>query len=153
MRRRLGAVLLVGALATSGCGYARTPPDEVVTATIDPEPAPPVPPGAAPTTEGPEGELVTPTPGMLDVRPVEWDEASVDGSTVTVSWWSGVAPCNVLDHVDVVEREDEVVLTLFEGTADRDAACIELAERKRTVVELDEPVGQRRLVDGAAPAS
>jgi hypothetical protein len=28
-------------------------------------------------------------------------------------------------------------------------ACIEIAQRKSTIVELDEPVGERELVDGA----
>jgi hypothetical protein len=82
---------------------------------------------------------------------VPWDEARASGRTVTVLYYSGVEPCNVLDHVTVADRPGKVVITLYEGT-DRskgDVACIEIAERKGVRITLDSALGDRRLVDGA----
>ncbi|HEX6400837.1 MAG TPA: hypothetical protein VF108_10280, partial [Actinomycetota bacterium] len=97
---------------------------------------------------------VEPTPGMADVRPHIFDHVSVndDGSSVTVFFWSGVEPCYVLDHVDVAEGPDAITITLFEGrdASASDVACIEIALLKKVVVPLDAPVGDRRIVDGAA---
>jgi hypothetical protein len=99
-------------------------------------------------------QLVEPTPGMSGVRPRAFDEAVVaaDGSSVTVFFWSGVEPCYVLDHVEVGYGADAVTITLFEGhdASAGDVACIEIALLKKVVVQLDEPVGDRRIVDGAA---
>ena len=99
-------------------------------------------------------QLVEPTPGMADVRSHIFDHVAVsdDGSSVTVYFWSGVEPCYVLDHVDVDEAPDTVTITLFEGhdTTAGDVACIDIALLKKVVVELDGPVGDRSIVDGAA---
>ena len=45
-----------------------------------------------------------------------------------------------------------MTITLFEGHDPNagDVACIEIAVFKRVVVQLDEPVGGRAIVDGAA---
>lgn len=98
--------------------------------------------------------LVEPTPGMADVRPHIFDHAVVndDGTSLTVFFWSGVEPCSVLDRVDVDEGPTTIVVTLFEGhdASAGDVACIEIALLKKVVVQLDAPVGDRRIVDGAA---
>lgn len=103
---------------------------------------------------GDGAQAVEPRPGMAGVRPHSFDHAVVadDGRTVTVFFWSGVEPCYVLDHVDVEYGANAVAITLFEGhDADAgDVACIEIALLKKVVVELDEPVGDREIVDGAA---
>lgn len=103
---------------------------------------------------GDGAQLVEPTPGMAGVRPRMFDEAVVagDGSSVTVSFWSGVEPCHVLDHVDVAYGTDAITITLFEGhdASAGDVACIEIALLKKVVVPLDVPVGDRGIVDGAA---
>ncbi len=67
---------------------------------------------------------------------------------------SGVRPCHVLDHVEVDAGAGRVTITLFEGSApsDEPVACIELAKTKRTRVQLDRPLGDRELVDGADPS-
>jgi hypothetical protein len=57
---------------------------------------------------------------------------------VKITWYSGVEPCNVLDSVDVDQGGNEFVLTLVEGTSDPNAACIEIAELKATIVDLGE---------------
>jgi hypothetical protein len=98
-------------------------------------------------------QLVEPTPGMAGVRSHIFDHAVVndDGASLTIFFWSGVEPCYVLDHVEVDEGPDAITVTLFEGhdASDGDIACIEIALLKKVVVELDAPVGDRRIVDGA----
>lgn len=105
--------------------------------------------GAAP--DEPEGRLVRPAgrDGLANVMPIGWDRTSGRRRTLTVHWWSGVEPCHVLAEVDVVERRRKVVITLYEGSADPDAACIEIAEALRTRVRLERPLGDRTVVDGA----
>lgn len=99
-------------------------------------------------------QLVQPTLGMARVRPHVFDHAAVgdDGTSVTVFFWSGVEPCYVLDHVDVEYGAGSIAITLFEGhdASAGDVACIEIALLKKVVVRLDQPVGDRRIVDGAA---
>jgi hypothetical protein len=124
-------------------------PDAVVSYTPCPGDEPP-----AVTDPDAGAQLVEPTPGMADVRSHIFDHVVVndDGSSVTVYFWSGVEPCYVLDHVDVDEGSDTVTITLFEGhdTTAGDVACIDIALLKKVVVELDGPVGDRSIVDGAA---
>jgi hypothetical protein len=99
-------------------------------------------------------QRVEPTPGMSDVYPRAFDKVVVgdDGRTLTIFFWSGVEPCYVLDHVDVNYGPSAIIVTLFEGhdASAGDVACIEIALIKKVVVQLDEPVGDRRVVDGAA---
>ena len=95
---------------------------------------------------------VEPTPGMADVHAIGWDTAGVsaDGLHVTISFTSGVAPCSVLDHVDVAYGVKAVTITLFEGH-EPDAgqvACPAIAMFKQTTVDLTEPVGDRDVNDG-----
>ena len=98
--------------------------------------------------------LVEPTPGMADVYARPFDSATVngDGTSVTIDFVSGVEPCAVLDRVDVGYGADAVTITLFEGRDPNagDVACIEIAVFKRVIVQLDEPLGDREIVDGAA---
>jgi hypothetical protein len=116
----------------------------------------------APVSSGPitgppnDGEplLVEPRPGMVDVYPRPFASAAPgrDGADVTIDFWSGIEPCTVLDHVDVRYGSRAVTITLYEGhdpNAD-DVACIDIAVGKRVIVPLDEPLGDRRIVDGAA---
>lgn len=125
-----------GATAAGDC-------DDTVEAPVDP-------------IAGPDGgaQLVEPTPGMADVRPHAFDHMVVGegGTSVTVFFWSGVEPCYVLDHVDVGYGAKAVTITLYEGhdASAGDVACIEIALPKKVVVQLDEPVGDREIVDGAA---
>ncbi len=99
-------------------------------------------------------QKVEPTPGMSDLYPRAFDKALVgdDGRTLTIFFWSGVEPCYVLDHVDVDHGPHAITVTLFEGhdASAGDVACIEIALIKKVVMQLDEPVGDRRIVDGAA---
>jgi hypothetical protein len=102
----------------------------------------------------PSAEPAEPQPGQADVHPVAWDRAKPNGDVVRVFYWSGVEPCNVLDHVRVRETSSEVTITLFEGRTktEEDVACIEVALLKYTDVRLDSPVGDRTIEDGAPGA-
>jgi hypothetical protein len=117
------------------------------------------PVSSGPITDDPDQDdggpvLVEPTPGMADVYTRPFDSATVndDGTSVTIDFVSGVEPCAVLDRVDVGYGADAVTITLFEGRDPNagDVACIEIAVFKRVIVQLDEPLGDREIVDGAA---
>jgi hypothetical protein len=121
-----------------------TGPDATVSFTPCEEPNAPIPTDPV---------ITEPTPGMANVRARPFDAATVDadGRTVTIEFVSGIEPCTVLDHIDVAYGTDTVTITLFEGS-DPDAgdvACIDIGVFKRTVVVLDQPLGDRTVVDGA----
>ena len=89
---------------------------------------------------------------MTDVRPQRFEKVKVlDDSTVRVFFYQGVAPCSVLDRVDVEYGAQTVGLTLQIGSdpSDQDTACIEIAVYNYVDVELDEPLDGRKIVDGA----
>lgn len=98
-------------------------------------------------------QVVEPRPGMADVFARRFDTATVseDDTTVTIDFVGGVEPCSVLDRVDVRYDTATVTITLFEGHDPNagDVACIEIGVFKRVVVQLDEPVDGRTIVDGA----
>jgi hypothetical protein len=109
----------------------------------------PKPPGGA------KFEIVEPYDGGVDLpRPIPWDRSRARGSddrTFLLIYWSGVEPCNVLDRVEIEESSGKVVATIFEGSAadQQNVACIEIAMLKAVEITLDEPLGERKLVDGA----
>lgn len=98
-------------------------------------------------------ERVRPRPGMADVRRVPWEAARQipDGRHLRIVYWSGVEPCNVLDHVEIEYTPEEITVTLYEGSDPEqpDAVCIEVALRKVVRVALEEPIDGRKIVDGA----
>jgi hypothetical protein len=99
-----------------------------------------------------ESHVVVPTPGMADVRPVPFQSSHVepDGRTVAVDFVAGIEPCSVLDHVDVRYGADAVTITLSEGSdpSAGQVGCIAIAEFKRVIVHLDQPLGDRSILDG-----
>jgi hypothetical protein len=128
---------------STGTAGGKGSPDEPVSST-------PIPGGSGRGQRS--HRLVVPEPGMDDVRPIRWQSVrSVDARTLMIRFTSGVEPCYVLDHVDVEYGREHVAVTLFEGhdPGAGDVACIEIAELKRVRVELSEPLGNRRIVDGA----
>jgi hypothetical protein len=130
-----------------GCGQdvvSGTGPDAVVSN------APCQPGGPLPE---PRPQVVVPRPGMSGVTPIAFVSATVrpDDRTVDVRFWSGIEPCSVLDHVDVVYGSDTVTITLFQGS-DPSAgmvACPDIAVLKQVTVTLDQELAGRRIVDGA----
>ena len=109
-------------------------------------------PGDDPPTFEPQ--VVSPRPGMADVHARPFDDATVgpDDVTVRIDFVSGVEPCSVLDHVDIADRAATVTITLYEGhdPAAGEVAWIDIGVFKRVVIALDEPLGDRTIVDGAA---
>jgi len=102
----------------------------------------------------PDAQVVDPDPNAVGLRARPFDSATPgdDGRTLSIDFVSGVEPCYVLGKVKVVEDDDTVTITLFEGHLDtgEDMACIDLGVFKRTTVVLDEPLADRSIVDGAA---
>jgi len=136
-----------GGAGAEPCGtpvVSGTGPDGTVAYTPCPGEEPPVP----------RPQVVVPTPGMADVHARPFDDAKVAGDDVTVNvdFVSGVEPCSVLDHVDVRYGSDAATITLFEGhdPSEGDVACIDIAVFKRVVVTLDQPLDERKIVNGAA---
>jgi hypothetical protein len=101
----------------------------------------------------PQPQPVEPRPGMQDVRPTSFDTATIgdDDRSLTITFWSGVEPCSVLDHVDMAETPDAVRVTLYQGSdpSAGQVACIDIAVLKQVTVTLDHPLAGRDVVDGA----
>lgn len=164
--RRTGALALAVALSMTACGSEdiAVGTDQVqVDPPVDGGPIPVEPDGGigdgagAPGAEPDPGtaKVVEPHPGGTDntrARPWERVVPNGDQTELTVFWTSGVAPCTVLDRVDVEETEDTVTITVYEGSdpANPGAMCIEIAEYKAHTVELERELGPRSIVDGAA---
>lgn len=155
---RTAVVPMLVVLSLAGCGGEPTPTapgNARPTATSDPETpvsSTPDPDASLPAGQG-GAERVRPRPGMADLRQVAWEKArqTSSGRSLRVSYWSGVEPCNVLDRVDVDYSPTKIIVTLYEGHDPEagDVACIEIALLKAVVVRLDEPVDERKIVDGA----
>lgn len=139
----LGTVMLLASCADPGQEAGGPPPDTPVTSSPGPGS-----PGPEPTPL-----MVTPRPGLVDPRPHAWESVDVeDDRTLLVKYYGRVEECYGLDHVDVQYGTDEVTVTVFEGRVPGMRACIELAVLKAVRVNLDEPLGGRKLVDGSAQA-
>jgi hypothetical protein len=87
-----------------------------------------------------EAQVVVPQPGTLNPHPVSVVviRSAVSGRHVTIElrWWSGVAPCTILDNVQVVRDGLTFTLTPMEGSGVGQVACIDIAQLKATFVDL-----------------
>ena len=166
---RTAITLAAIALILAGCTAAGAPGSS---ASTPPASGPREPSGDAPDTAAPSDatggggivgpgapRLVVPKPGQLEPRPIgaESFAARVDGRrvVVTVTWTSGVEPCNVLDHVEVRRDGQAFAITLFEGHGPGNQVCIMLAEQHRTEVGLstdDLAPGTYTVSDGTGTA-
>jgi hypothetical protein len=156
---RLAAPLaLVAALSltVAACSSGAAAPSAAPTASppsASPQPSPADPDGSVTGPSDPGlggggddpgdgGAIVIPHPGTFGPHPVgvQVIEPSVDGRRVTVklTWTSGVAPCYVLDSVIDSRGGNDIELTVVEGSADKGAVCIEIAQTKSTIVDLGE---------------
>jgi hypothetical protein len=141
----LAALLLA---ACAGRDGDRRPPSS------QPDPESPVSgtvPSMAPPGPDQRPVLVSPRPGLVDVRPTPWDKVEVlDERTIEVRFWSGVEECYGVDRVDVEYRANEVAVTVYQGRVPTAEACIEIAVLTAVRVTLDEPLAGRQIVEGAA---
>jgi hypothetical protein len=86
---------------------------------------------------------VKPAQGLVNLRTVNVQLVralvNADGSvTADLRWWSGVAPCSALDHVELV-RDDAtktIRLKVVEGSGAGDVGCIDIAQLSATTVDL-----------------
>lgn len=84
-----------------------------------------------------------PSQGLINQRTVNVQLVravlNADGTvTADLRWWSGVAPCSQLDHVEIVadEAARTIHLKVIEGSGGGDIACIEIAQLSATAVHL-----------------
>ncbi|MCZ7527798.1 MAG: hypothetical protein M5U14_16340 [Acidimicrobiia bacterium] len=160
---RPAAVLVAAGLLVLGCGDGTGEPSGTTTGPVPTTSPPASGPGGPDTpTSGPGGlpdvptapERVEPDPSAVDARPVPIESWATEdaGRTLLVRFWSGVAPCYVPAGVDVVETPEQVTVTVLVGrdpSAGPDVVCIELAKLYEVAVTLEEPLGDRAVVDGA----
>jgi hypothetical protein len=84
---------------------------------------------------------VTPVANLLDVRDVRAEAFTVAASgsmvRVTITWWSGRAPCSELSSVLVDHSGSATAtLTVREGAQQLGIACPAIATYKQTTVDL-----------------
>jgi hypothetical protein len=150
-------VLAALALAAAACGgdddtSVGGPGTAVTTAPGGDEPVT-SPPGAG-TVPGAGPTRVEPDPDAQDPRPVTFDPTmaqATDGG-VLVRFYSGIAPCYVLQRVEVAETDETVAVGLFVGnlSGGEDIACIQIAMLYEVEIDLAAPLGDRTLVDANA---
>lgn len=148
----IGAALLLLALTACGQtsaggsagGSAPGGPAEIVGGPAVSEPA-------APESGAASGaSLLDITPGLAQVRPVRWTDVDVrpGGAELLVQFWAD--PCTGVDSVDVRPQSGRVVVTLHVGVdPEQTGPCPQTAEYRAVRVALDEPLGNRPVVDGA----
>jgi hypothetical protein len=148
MRRVIGMAVVSFLAACGGLGSdparpgAQPPPDSPVTSSpVDPNS--PIP--------SPTPRIVEPQTGLTDVRPQPWDSVErLDPRTLQVAFYSGVHECYGVDRVEVKYGSNAVTVSLFIGRVPGNQVCVEIAEYQAIAVELDEPLGGRDIIDGAA---
>jgi hypothetical protein len=147
----LPAILAVAGIAA--CGSAAAPPATSVPSSPPASLAPSQDPNGSvgidlpapsedPALIDPLVRIVVPKPGQLDVRPIPAQKLSAVAAgrhvTLTIDYTSGVEPCNILDSIVVAVGADArtFAITLRQGHGPEKVMCIEIAESKRTIVDL-----------------
>lgn len=121
----------------------------------------PIPPNPGDDPNLGDATYLTPGKDLINPRPMNVQLVRAflgedGGVTADLRWWSGVAPCNQLDRVEI-KRDDAaktIHLTVIEGSGQGDMMCIEIAELHATAVDLgDLPAGTWTITaEGDAPA-
>jgi hypothetical protein len=143
---RLTMLLVILSVALAACGAAASAPPSSGPAGGGGGVAPGQPGGDVPSfmpiADG-EPTFVVPRPGTtVQTHDVGASHIAValDGRRlyVRLAWVSGVEPCYTLDSVLLDRDGTNLHLTIREGTTDPNAACIEIAQLKATIVDLGE---------------
>ncbi|SOD58806.1 hypothetical protein SAMN06297387_101334 [Streptomyces zhaozhouensis] len=101
--------------------------------------------GEAEEGDGAESVPAEPAePAELPAAGLSVVDHAPEARTLTVSFWAGV--CDTY-QVRAHETDEEVTLSVERVGPESDEVCIMLAEQQTDEVALDEPVGDRRLVD------
>lgn len=92
-----------------------------------------------------------PRSDLSHARPISWNEVEiVDDTHLRVTFWSGVDGCWGHD-IEVDETTSAVTISLVTGAIPRAwEGCDGLAVEHTTLVEIAEPLGGRKIVDGNA---
>lgn len=147
MKRAILLTLML--LQTGACTKSTTPspvppPDSPVSIVLPPN---------QPVPSAPSPSPVEPRSGLLNVHPVQWQDATVgaDNRTLTLTYYTGIPACYGLDRVDVVYGAKAITVTLYEGTVPGSQVCPDIAMLASTIVALDQAVAGREIVDGGKP--
>jgi len=140
------AALVVGAIAACSSPAAPSPgsPSASLAPSHDPNGSvsTEAPPSQDPALIDPLDRVVVPKPGQLDVHAIAAQTLTAVAAgrhvTLTIDYTSGVEPCSILDSIVVAVDADaqSFAITLREGHGPQDVVCIEIAESKRTIVDL-----------------
>ncbi|WP_170228564.1 hypothetical protein [Nesterenkonia populi] len=100
-----------------------------------------------PGEEWPQGEVQEPVEELSSLHYVEWaDYEEIDDNVVRFSVVMGNPNCNGLQY-EVEETEDEVAVAVISGMREGVEMCTADAFFGAIDVELEEPVGDRDVVD------
>lgn len=101
--------------------------------------------------QAPQSLEATPRPDLVpEPFPLFIQEAVVSGQDVTLVWSGGNEACFALADVAVTETDTEVVVTIRAGgRSDAPEVCTMEAPLYTTTITLDQPLGQRALLDGS----
>jgi Na+-transporting methylmalonyl-CoA/oxaloacetate decarboxylase gamma subunit len=147
----MAAVPLLLSVLLAACGGPST-----VTSESTPEPTPARTPSATPSESGPAKE-----PGMPPADDEKWkpliriDAAKGDpAATTVVVTYTLPTPCSPgLRQAEVDERSDAVAVKLHRSKpqpADDKVMCAQVIQEKTVDIQLDEPLGDRQLVDASS---
>ena len=100
-------------------------------------------PGGIDPETGLRPSIETPVPGQLQLTAANvWAmKPTIDGRHVTVllEWWTGPAPCSVLDSITVTVADGIITMTPMEGadpSTGGQVACPAIAMLRGTIVDL-----------------
>lgn len=152
-RTRLSAIVAVaatGVLLLTGCGSEEPTPQPSMSPTHDSyDSAEPYRERAemSPEEGMPRGEVQEPVELFFSLHYVEWgDSEEIDDDVLRFHLYMGNFDCNGLQY-RVEETEDEVAVAVITGTREGVDGCSEEAVLGAIDVELDDPVGDREVVD------
>ena len=145
------SLVLSGLLVTAACATSAGTGDAggaggQASSSVTPKPSGGLPPAMRPNQMQPDSRAV-------DLKPTRWTNVESSERQLTIFFTTVGRPgCNVLGRVDVEETPQTVTVTVLLGRLpgiDCGGPQPQLAAPATTVVTLREPVGGRRVQDGA----